>query len=172
MAKTKRFSFSPVISAVFTLLAAAPLLFAFVAASDFSGEWAYNAEESDLGNTQFNFVWDTLLITQTEEDITIERRGEGQNGPVEMTDVITLDGEPSENTGLGNSVKQSTAEWSSDGNILVIESEVEFTAQGQTNQVTSTETFSLDDSGNVLSIQNEVSSNFGEITQELIYEKQ
>lgn len=138
---------------------------------DLSGEWTYNASESDLGETQFQFAWQTLVISQNSEEISIERRGQGQGGPIEMSESVLLSGEESENAWFGENVRVSTASWTNEDE-LVIESEAEFSAQGQTNVIRSTETYQLSDDGSVLTITNEVSSSFGEYTQTLVYEKE
>lgn len=152
-------------------IASSALIFGFTVESDFSGEWTFNEEESDLGQSQFNFVWEDLNITQTSEEITIERHGEGQNGPVEITDTIKLNGEESENLGFGQSVRTSTARWVEGSDDLLVETTIEFEANGQTNEIETSETYTLDESGQTLTITNEVTSNFGDISQTLVYEK-
>ncbi|MEX2602327.1 MAG: hypothetical protein WD355_11795 [Balneolaceae bacterium] len=164
-------SFQPGIGTLALFLLIPALLLATPIEIDLSGEWSYNASESDLGDTQFQFAWQTLIISQTSEELSIERRGQGQGGPIEMSESILLSGEESENAWFGDNVRVSTASWTEEDE-LVIESEAEFSAQGQTNVIRSTETFQLNDDGSVLTITNEVSSSFGEYTQTLVYEKE
>ena len=88
-----------------------------------------------------------------------------------MSETLTTDGK--ENTSKSeNRSSTSTAEWSDDGTILTIKSNMEFNRQGEIFQIKRSEIWTLGEEGKILKIQSESSSSRGERSVTLVYDKQ
>ncbi len=134
--------------------------------TDFSGVWVLNRDKSELG--QMNWADQSKVIDQKEDVLNVKRKYTNQNGEdVEQDEKYNLDGTKSENQGFGNGKKMSVSSWSEDKKSLVIKSTYEFERDGETNTFEVTETYTLSEDGNTLTIKSE--SQMG--TRKMVYDK-
>ena len=139
--------------------------------ADFSGKWTLNEDKSDLSEGRF-FAATKLAITQDGKSIILERTRTGRDGEERTTsETISLDGKESVSE-TENRKTSSVATWSEDKSTLTIKSNIEFSRQGQTMEMTRTEVLSLSEDGKVLKIQSEMSSERGDRSVSLVYDKQ
>lgn len=138
--------------------------------SDFTGQWKFNESESTMGEGRF-FAAEEMMVKQEGNTITIDRTLTGRDGQKRTTsETITLDGK--ENVverEYGTSTY--TATWSDDKNSLTIETEMEFSRQGETFTMSRKEVWSLEEGGKVLNIQFTSSSQRGTRSATLVYDK-
>jgi len=138
---------------------------------DFSGKWVLNENKSELGEGRF-FSAPKMTVTQDGNALTIERTRIGRDGQERtMSETVTLDGK--ENLlETENRKTKSIATWSDDGTTLTIKSEMEFSRQGETFQMTRTEVWTMMEDGKSLKIQSDSSSGMGDRSVTLVYEKE
>lgn len=153
----------------------ASFLFSFTTVAvkaDFSGNWTLNEGKSELGDFG-RFATRKIKVEQKEDAITISKTGPSFNGDdVTTTETLTFDGKTSESTVFGNSKKKSVAKWSDDGKTLTISYSIAFERNGQTFDITGTETWTLDNEGKSLYLQNASTSPQGERTTKGLYDKE
>jgi hypothetical protein len=138
------------------------------AQTNFSGAWALNESKSNLGEGRFRLS-SALNVKQQGNTITIESTRAGRDGGNTTTsETLTLDGKEVVNK-TENRSSMSAATWS--GNSLVIKSTTEMTRGDQAFKTTSTDTWTLDGTGNVLTIQSVSTSQRGDRTVTLVYDK-
>ena len=141
--------------------------------ANFAGKWAFNAQKSNLGESQGGRMMGGGNFTATQEAnlLTVERTRTNQDGEsVTTTSKYTLDGKESVNsTGRGES--KSIATWSPDGKTLTIATTRSFERDGQTMEFKSTEVWSLT-SPNTLQIVNTMTTPNGERKTTMVYDKQ
>jgi hypothetical protein len=139
--------------------------------TNFSGNWAYNAEKSTQpeGQRQGRSGGD-FTAKQEGNVLTVERTMQGRDGQtMTMTSKYTLDGKESVNQSrMGDS--KSVATWSADGKTLTIKTTRTMTREGQTRTVNSTEVWSLADA-KTLSIVSTMPSPNGERKSTSVYNK-
>ena len=156
------------------ILIAAAFLFSFTTVADktnFSGSWKLNEGKSELGEFA-RFVTRKIKVEQKEDAITISKTSPSFNGDeVTTNETLTYDGKTSETTVFGNSKKKSTAKWSDDGKTLTVSYSIAFERNGQTFDITGTETWSMTDEGK-LSLLNVSTSQQGERKTTAIYDKE
>jgi len=137
---------------------------------DFSGKWTLNESKSNMGEGSFMSAA-KLSISQTGNTLTIDRTRTGRDGEERTTsETLTMDGKENINEGE-NRTTSTTVTWSDDGTSLIIKSKREFTRQGETFEMNSTETWTLAEGGKILSIKSESSSQRGDRTATLVYDK-
>jgi hypothetical protein len=160
-----------------TLLLLSLFLTAFVAfagddKADFSGTWNFNEEKSEMGEGGRWMQPIKLVITQTGNDLTIERHSKGRNDEdFTMTEKLTLDGKECENTVFGENTKKSVATWSEDGKVLTLSATMEFWREGAKTEITSVEILKLVEDGKGLSIDYSSKSPRGERKAVYVYDK-
>ena len=138
--------------------------------TDFSGEWILNESESEMGE-RMRMVSKALKVSQDGNNFELERTRTGRDGEVRTsTDKLTLDGKPAVNEN-GNRSTESIVTWSEDGKSLTIASTTTMSRQGETFEMTSTEIWSLDKKGKILTIEYSGSTPRGERKATLIYDK-
>lgn len=138
--------------------------------TDFTGEWTLNESKSDLGEGRF-FSAMKMTVKQEGNTITIDRTRTGRDGGERITsETLTLDGKENINKGENRS-STSIVTWSDDGTTLTIKSAREFSRQGETFEMNSTEVWTLAEDGKILNIQSDTSSSRGERSVILVYEK-
>jgi len=153
------------------LLLAAGLIYAKETKVDFSGEWVFNEEKSEMGEGRGRMLASSLVVTQGAEKISIERTGERRNGETYTTsDEITLDGAENELEGFRGSVRTVTAQWDEEGTTLTISSKMTFERDGNTMEFTSTEVWSMTEDGS-LKIHSTRQTRRGESVSILVYDK-
>jgi len=168
----KRFKFFPM-SVLFLICSFLLIPTSSFAKEDvnFSGKWTLNESKSDLGEGRF-FSASKMAITQEKKSITIERTRTGRDGEERTSsETITLDGKENV-TETENRKTTSIATWSDDKTSLIIKSTIEFSRQGETMEMNRTEVLSLVEDGKVLKIQSDSSSERGDRSVTLVYDKE
>jgi hypothetical protein len=137
---------------------------------DFSGQWTLNESKSDLGEGRF-FSAPKMNVKQEGNTITIERIRSGRDGQERTSsETLTMDGKEQVSEGeRGNTT--TVASWSDDGTTLTIKTKREFSRQGETFEMNTSEVWTLAEGGKVLKIQSESSSSRGERSATLVYDK-
>ncbi len=139
---------------------------AFSQVPDFSGTWKLNNEKSKL-NAEFSFAPKSIIITQSGNDMTVEKHSSFQDQEYTTTDKLTLDGKECINPGFQDTQKKSTAVWSEDKTSLKIVSKMNI---GDGGEMTITEIYKMD--GSNLVIGSNASSSYGELAETMVYDKQ
>ena len=138
---------------------------------DFSGKWTLNEDKSDLGEGRF-FASSKMAITQDKKSITLERTRAGRDGEERTSsETITLDGKENV-TETKNRKTVSAATWSDDKSTLTIKSNIEFSRQGETMEMTRSETLTLGEDGKALNIKSDSSSSRGDRSVSLVFDKE
>jgi len=138
---------------------------------DFSGDWIYNEEKSIIDNMGLNSIPFKLKITQNENDLAIQKTYVLEYTDDMVTDEkMTLDGKECTSE-MENSLKTMKAAWSHNCDTLIIESKVILKRGGQTFNVMTTESWSLQKHSTVLSIKQYSNSFWGERNIIMIYDK-
>ncbi|HKK43072.1 MAG TPA: hypothetical protein VJ963_11730 [Bacteroidales bacterium] len=139
--------------------------------ADFTGKWILNESKSNLGEGR-TFSAVKMNVQQNGNTISIERTRSGRNGQERTTnETLTMDGKENIIKNENRSTV-SVATWSDDGNTLTIKSQREFSRQGETFQMKSTETWTMGADGKTLKIQSDSSSQRGERSVTLVYDKE
>jgi hypothetical protein len=137
---------------------------------DFSGEWVLNESKSNLGEGRF-FSSTKMTVKQEESTIMIERTSTGRDGEQRTrSETLTMDGKENVNKSENRS-STTTVSWSDDGISMTLNSNREFSRQGETFEMKSEETWTLSGDGNTLTIQSTTSSPRGERSVTLVYDK-
>lgn len=145
-----------------------------MAQTNFSGTWAFNESKSNFGDMQFRFAASIMVITQEGNNLTVESTMTGPDGTErKMTAKFTLDGQVSENQGLGNSVSKSVVTWSSDKAALSIATTMTFERDGQSIEFKPSVTWKLTDGGKGLILENSFPTpdGSGDIKYTVAYDK-
>ena len=139
--------------------------------ADFNGEWSLNKDKSDLG--QFgDFAPYTLKIEQKDDAITISRTSRGFDGnEVSVSETLTFDGKEIETTLFGSSKKKASFKWNDDGNGFSEKYQLMLDFNGQMNEINGTESWALSEDGKTITLQNNSTSSFGDLSTKGIYEK-
>lgn len=144
--------------------------------ANFSGKWAFNAQKSNLGESQqgggrMMGGGGNFTATQEANLLTVERTRTNQDGQsVTTTSKYTLDGKQSVNT-TGRGESKSVATWSPDGKTLTILTTRTFERDGQSTEMKSTEVWSLTSPAS-LQIVNTMNTPNGERKTTMVYDKQ
>lgn len=152
------------------MLAAIPSNSRAAADINFSGNWTLNESKSNVGEGRFRMS-PKMTVKQEGNSLVVDRVRSDRDGQERtMTDEYTLDGKQTVDESENRTVK-STAAWSADGNSLVIKSETTMSRQGQTFEMSGTETWSLSADGKILTVKSASSSQMGDRTVTLVYDK-
>lgn len=142
--------------------------------TDFSGDWIFNADQSETGDPQGGgrgrgMNPTRIIITQEENKMTVETFRQGFDGSeMSMVSEYTLDGETCENTSnFGTST--SVANWSDDGGELTVQTSMTMSRGDQTFTMESTEVYSLED--DMLVIETTSSTPMGDMTSKAVYDR-
>jgi len=140
--------------------------------ADFSGEWVLNEDKSTLGNYGAGNLPAKLKIDQKDKELNIQKSvvEEWQDNTV-TDEKLMLNGEETKSVYL-NSPRITTANLSANGDTLMVKSKVTFNNGPQPMQMTTAETWHLQDRGKVLSITQSSTSSRGERKITMIYDKQ
>ena len=138
---------------------------------DFSGEWAFNENKSELENARSGFVPDRMQVYQYGNNLIAEKRfvQEYTDDRVE-NDTLNINGEETKSQ-MYNSPMITKAKWSNDGDTLVINSKVTFTMGGRSMEMTTNELWTLSDDGNTLFIHQTADSFSEKRKVDLVYNK-
>ncbi len=139
--------------------------------ADFSGEWVLNEDKSSLGNQGAGNLAAKLKISQKENELDIQRSFIEEWRDDRVTDEkMMLNGEESKSEFYG-APRVTTAGLSGNRDTLKIKSKVTFNRGGQTSEMTTDETWDLQNHGKVLAITQSSVSPQGERKITMIYDK-
>jgi hypothetical protein len=143
----------------------------FKAPPNFSGEWKLNESKSELGQFGRGAAKKIKVESLDAQGISYERTVTNQAGEeVIRKEKLTFDGKETESTGgFGNAKTKATATISDDA--MTINAVSTFERDGQAMEIKRKETWKLSDGGNVLNIESNSSSSFGDNTMKLVYDK-
>jgi len=137
----------------------------FSQGADFSGSWKLNTDKSRLGD-QFSLAPREIIVTQSGNDLVVEKHSIFQDQEVTTKDKFTLDGNECINTAWQDSQKKSIAVWDENKQSLKITSKLNI---GDGGEVTIVEIFRMDDSSMV--IDSSASSSYGDLAEVMVYDK-
>ena len=139
--------------------------------ADFSGEWVLNEDKSSLGNSGSGNLPSKLKITQNGNDLDIQRSFVEEWREDRLTqEKLTLNGAESKSEYFG-APRITTAGLSAKGDTLNVKSKVTFNRGGQASEMTTTETWNLQNHGKMLTIIQSSTSPQGERKILMIYDK-
>ncbi len=140
---------------------------------DFSGQWIFNEEKSDLGNRGAgNVPWE-MEVGQDDDLLYVKKLMIVEWGDDRITnEEILLDGTETRSEFM-NFPRISKANWDEESQSIIISSTVEFEWGGRSIEMNSSEEWSLQEEGNILKIvQTSIGFRGEENTVSLVYEKQ
>lgn len=139
--------------------------------TSFTGDWKLDESKSELGEFGGRIAR-SVKAEQKDDAITVTRTTPGFNGgdPVTTSVSLPFDGKVVESEGFGGSKRKSTAKWSEDGKILMINSTMNFERDGESFEFKSTENWTITPDG-LLSIGATTKSSRGESSTKAIYKK-
>lgn len=132
---------------------------------NFNGSWKLNSDKSKL-NAEFSLGPKEVIITQSGNDLTVEKHSSFQDQDFVTTDKLTLDGKECINTGFQDTQKKSTCTWSDDKASLKIISKMSI---GDGGDMTIIEVYKMDGSNMV--IESSASSSYGDLNETMVYDK-
>jgi hypothetical protein len=133
---------------------------------DFSGKWNISASKSKL-NEQFSMAPKSLILTQSDKVLTVERHGVFQDQEYTTTSKLNLDGSESVNDGMMGAKITSVATWSDDKSTLTVKTKIPMEGGGEFNI---TEIYKM--SGPDLSVGTSSISDFGNSQETYVFEKE
>jgi hypothetical protein len=141
--------------------------------ANFTGTWAFNESKSTLGDGQGpRMEAKTLVVTQQGNEIQIKRTSSGFDGNEMVQDEkYTLDGKESVNTGMMDSKVKSTLTWSADKKELTFSKVMSINMDGQTQEMKSTEKWSLSPDSKTMTLKSSMSTPMGDMNTVLAYDK-
>ena len=142
-------------------------------AVNFSGEWALNADKSDLGTSSSgrrrSMAASKMVVQQEDNKLVVEAFRTNRDGEeVSMVTTYTLDGKECKNESDYRTMV-SVAQWSEEGKMLTISSTITMSRGDREFTMESTEKWSLDEEA--LAIDRTVSTSRGERTSKAVYDK-
>ncbi|MGH2648148.1 MAG: glycosyl hydrolase [Ginsengibacter sp.] len=151
-----------------------PLPLNVVKHADFSGEWKFDESASELDNSGTGNVPYRLTVTKNDSDLDIKRTMVSEYSDPTTVDVqLPLDGkEKSLKAPFGNNPMMVSAHESANGDTLFIDSKIKFTYGGRTNDWTTSEAWTLEQDGKVLSIEQTSNIFRGKRTIKMVYNKE
>lgn len=134
---------------------------------NFSGTWMINREKSEL-NADFSFAPDKVILTQDKKALSVERHSTWQGEKHQFTSNFTLDGAECENPGfMEGTITKSTAVWGDDKKTLTITTKAPMQDGGEMSIVA---VYTL--AGDNLSIKSTANSDYGEMIETYVFDKQ
>ena len=138
---------------------------------DLSGTWVFSEEKSTLDDMGTQFLPTEIKITQKDNDLAIQRTYQREyEDDFVIEEELTMDGKECKSEFM-NSPRVTTANWSEEGDVLVIVSNITFERDGQTSGLEINEDWSLQEDGKVLSIKHHSSSDWGERDITMVFVK-
>lgn len=141
--------------------------------SDFSGNWLFNEEKSELGSSGTGMASYRMKIRQDGEILFLKKYNIVEWGDDRISDEeINLEGEEMM-TKFWNSPRISVCSWDEISGSLMISSTITFSRNGNSREMKSSEEWSLSKDGALLSIH-QLSTGFrgNKVDVTLVYEKQ
>ncbi len=135
---------------LFVLLFIVAAVYAGGKSSSYSGIWKLNREKTPSANGQI-FLSKISILLRNDSLFTV-RTYENNNGETYPFDEnLTMDGKECKIT-IYDMPRKSKASWSEQGKSLVIESITTFTRDSREENLTSTETWKMDENGNSITV--------------------
>ena len=158
---------------IIAFLMTSMVTYAVPAKAKFTGEWTLNSAKSSIAEYGEMISSRELKIDQKRKNLSIERTGISQTGENYLyTEEYTLDGETCENTIFETAIKKSTVEWSEDNQKLTITSTILIELDGQKMEIGLIEILEFTEDKNSLSFKQNASSEYGDISNSLFYDKE
>lgn len=155
------------------LLFASVLLFSFrPVQTDFSGAWKLNESKSELGQFGARGVANKIMIEQKTDVVSLAKTATNFQGEeATTTEVLSFDGKEAESLVFGAAKRKAKLKWSSDGQNMLVSATIAFERQGQTLDISITETWSLSADGKTLTVASNMTTPQGEISTKAVYDK-
>jgi hypothetical protein len=166
------------IRVIFFLFIVAFLMTSFVTdaaakKAKFSGEWTLNKGKSNIPEYGEMMAVTKMIINQKGKKLEIEKHGTSMEGEsYTITEKYTLDGKECENIVYETTKKKSTVNWSEDKQSLTITSTMVFEMEGNEFEVKTIEILKFTEDGNSLSMNQNISTEFGDLENKLVYDKE
>lgn len=132
---------------------------------NFSGKWKINESKSKL-NEQYSSHPSEITITQSGNNLTVERISNMRGNEMKFTDHYTLDGKECRNPGFRDSETVSTAKWSADGKAITINTKI----STDNGDMTMARVLKMD--GNSLVMDFTINGSFGESSETWVFDKE
>jgi len=133
---------------------------------NFSGSWKINKEKSDLGS-DFSLAPESMILKHEKKTLDVERHSNWQGQEIVTNDHFTLDGKVCENSGWRDTVKKSTVEWNKKTKVLTITTTV---PMPEGADATIIDEYIMN--GDNLVIESSASSDYGELVERMVFDKQ
>jgi len=144
-----------------------PLPFPLKEPADFSGEWIINEEKSDFGIWGASSLPYKMKVVQNLDTLNVQRTVLLEYADDRITEErLTLDGKECKSE-FSNLPRVTTAQFREGGDTLVIHSKI---TMGQTFEIVSKETWTIQEQGAILSIQQTSSSYWGERNITMVFD--
>jgi mannan endo-1,4-beta-mannosidase len=141
--------------------------------ADFSGNWLFNEEKSDVGNSGTGRIPYRMKVDQDAEILFLKKYDIVEWGDDRITDEeIYLDGREMKSE-FFNSPRISKTSWNMDSGSMTIESKVAFSRGGNRIEMESSEEWTLNKEGTVLKVHQQTTGFRGErMDIIMVYDKQ
>ncbi len=139
--------------------------------ADFSGSWKLYEAKSEL--SQFAaYATKKIQVEQKVDAVTITRTARGfDDKDFSYKEILPFDGKRADTILFGANKKQATIKWADNGKGFTIAYTLHLDMNGQTFDVTGTDTWTLAADGLVLTITNSTTSRLGDSETKAIYNK-
>lgn len=156
-----------------SLLFIAVLLFSFrPVQTDFSGAWKLNESKSELGQFGARGVASKIMIEQKTDVVSLAKTATNFQGEEAITtEVLSFDGKEAETFVFGTAKRKAKLKWSSDEQNMLVSATIAFERQGQTFDISITETWSLSADRKTLTVASNMTTPQGEISTKAVYDK-
>jgi hypothetical protein len=132
---------------------------------DLSGSWNLDKSKSTL-NGEFSMAPEMVVITQTSEQLSVEKHASFNGQSFTINDKFALDSTVSINNVWEDIKKKSTVAWSDDKTVLTISTKMPMQDEGE---MSLKETYQLADS--CLKITIGASSSYGDLNETYLFNK-
>jgi hypothetical protein len=133
---------------------------------NFSGNWKINKEKSTLGY-EFSLAPESMILKHEKNTLDVERHSNWQGEEIVINDHFTLDGKECENPAWRDLVKKSTATWNKKTKVLTITTKVPMAEGGDATIISE---YLMN--GDNLVVESSASSDYGEIVERFVFDKQ
>ena len=148
-----------------------PLPFQLKEPADFSGEWIINEEASSLGNTGASSLPYKLTIAQSEHEIVISRTVILEFADDRITEERLIPDGREHVSEIMNNMRVTTARYTDGMDTLVIESRITMQREERTFESITRETWTLQEQGVMLTIQQYSTSFWGERNITMVFDR-
>jgi mannan endo-1,4-beta-mannosidase len=139
--------------------------------SDFSGEWIFNEERSELDNTGAGSQPFRMTITRKENELTVRKTIIVEYADDKIVEEKWIPGGGEVKSEFWGSPRTARAFWSDKGDTLHFDSKITFNRGGQSPEMEAKEAWSLRDNGRTLIIKQSSNSFWGKRNLTLVYDR-